>query len=173
MGIGALNFTSFHRAAIIAFPLCTQLLLPTNCTIPILVAKIGISPDNIMPWAKQVFGAAKCTVCYSRKFKKSDQGIISGVHLKSFRSISSFFSTPTKAYLQVDGLVNVSNMVLRGFKMNAFPQLEGPVIIRLRFLPLHFLQSSQTLSVLLYYLQYYFKLNFSVKKLRKLCQQCT
>ena len=53
--------------------------------------------------------------------------------------------------------------------MNAFPQLEGPVIIRLRFLPLHFLQSSQTLSVLLHYLQCYFKLNFSVKKLRKLC----
>ena len=56
----------------------------------------------------------------------------------------------------MDGLVNVSIMVLRGFKMNVFPQLEGPVIIRLRFLPLPFLRSSRTLSAIQIYSHHYF-----------------
>ena len=75
---------------------------------------------------------------------KSCHGINCALHRKSLRKIHSFSCTPTQAKLPEAGLLKVSYMSVRGFKMNVFPQFAAPVIITLRYFPLPFSSNSCT-----------------------------
>lgn len=140
MRIGAPNLIFFHRAVIIAFSFCTWLHFPASCSISIPVPKLGLLSDNIISWSKWVFGAVKCTVWPSRRFKDSNRGFISGVYRKSFRSTSSFFQYQQKhiCYLCRVWYWGVSK------RMSFYNWKDQLLSNRYRFLPLPFLRSSQT-----------------------------
>ena len=93
------------------------------------------------------FGAGSFTVVPSSKSSISCQGIKSLDHLKSLSKNTFAFSDPTQAYLSLAGFSNMLSLKisLRGFSINVFAQLVGPVIMRFLFLPLPWISKSLTL----------------------------
>ena len=91
-----------------------------------------------------LFGAGSCTVSPSSKSNISCKGIKSLGHLKSFSKNTFAFSDPTQAYLSLVGFSNMLSLKtnLRGFSINVFAQLAGPVIMRFLFLPLIWISKS-------------------------------
>ena len=74
------------------------------------------------------FGAGSFTVSPLSKSSKSYQGIKSLDHLKSLSKNTFAFSDPNQAYLSLAKLsLKIS---LRGFSINVFAQLAGPVIMK-------------------------------------------
>ena len=115
----------FHRESIIAFSPSIFELRPTNHIGEMLVASIVTSLQVYVSSAKWDLGAAKWTFWLSKRFRNSCQDIISGDHRKSLMNITSTFSAPTKAYLELDGLVNASKMAVIGLSIVVFPEFVG------------------------------------------------
>ena len=108
---------------------------PANMIGAMLVANTGTSSVINIYLAQKVFGAAKWTLWPSSKFKNSCQGIISWLHLKSFRNMSSLFSAPTNTYLLRDGFKKVSYILVGGLRRNVLAQFAGPTSRMLQFFP--------------------------------------
>ena len=106
----------FPRASFIVFSPAIFKMRQTTCFRKILVVNIGTSLQ--ISYAKWDLGTAKWTFCSSERFRNPCKYIISGNHLKSFMNIISAFPAPIKAYLELDGLVNVSKIVVIG--LNCF-----------------------------------------------------
>ncbi len=71
----------------------------------------------------------------SRSNRKSFQEIISGLHRKSFKYITSLSSAPTQAYLSTAGLTNVVNKSHNGSKRKVFPVQVRPTSNKFRNFP--------------------------------------
>ncbi len=78
----------------------------------------------------------------SRSNRKSFQEIISGLHRKSFKYITSLSSAPTQAYLSTAGLTNVVNKWHNGSKRKVFPVQVRPTSNKFRNFPRPFVRSS-------------------------------
>ena len=78
-----------------------------------------------MSSAKWNVGAAKLTFSPFNRFRNSCQDIMSENHRKSFMNITSALSAPTKADLELYGLVNASKIAVIGLSINVFPELAG------------------------------------------------
>ena len=74
-----------------------------------VVAKIGVSLQNSISWLYVVFGAAKWTTWPNNNNNMLCHGSMTGDHLKSFKKITSLFSTPSHAYEQVASEKSVEN----------------------------------------------------------------
>ena len=90
------------------------------------------------------FRAASFTVSHSSKSNIPCQGIKSLDHLKSLSRITFAFLDLTQAYLSLAAFSNMLSLKisLRGFSINVFAQLVGPVIMRFLFLPLSWISKS-------------------------------
>ena len=80
-----------------------------------------------------------------QKARRSFQAIISGLHLKLLRKISSAFSASCEEYLSLLGLLNILNMFCSGEMRNVF-SFAGPGMKIFWFLPLSFIIRSQRAS---------------------------
>lgn len=74
-------------------------------------------------------------VCPSISNKSSFHGVISGLHLKSLRKMTSIYSTPSQAYLQLHGLLRISNTFCSGERGKVLAQFPGPATKMFRILP--------------------------------------
>ena len=74
----------------------------------------------------------------SRRSSKSFQNINSLFHLKSYKTMTSAGSAPTKAYLAFAGLANVRKMILSRFNRNVLPQSLDQLSLYCRTFLFHF-----------------------------------
>ena len=126
----------FHLMSIISVSGLSQVLcFSTYSIFALLIAKIGMSVLIQTSGENQFLGDGSFTFSPSRRNSKSYQHINSLLHLKSYKTITSTWSTPTQEYLSFAGLVNSLKMISSGFKRNVFAQFSGPIIITLQNLP--------------------------------------
>ena len=78
----------------------------------------------------------------SRSKSKSFHVISAELHWKSLRYMTSYFSTPTQAYLSTAGLTKFLNNLHKGFNRNDLPLSAQPTNITFRNLPLPFVKRS-------------------------------
>ena len=104
-GVWWLNSITFHLIAIILVSRSSDTLnLPAYVIRDLLDAKIGVLFTIMTSDENWFFGEGNFMVSPSNKRSKSFQGIISRLHRKSCKRITSAESAPTHAYLSLAGL---------------------------------------------------------------------
>ena len=88
------------------FPLIDGSSLDRTPSRALWCKKIGVSAVNSRSLLKWLFGTGRCMQCPSSVNSKSCHWMIWGFHLKSLRKMTSAFSAPTQAKVNVAGLVN-------------------------------------------------------------------
>lgn len=108
-GIWWLNSITFHLIAIISVSRSSDALnLPTLAIRDLLIAKIRVSFLITISEENWFFGAGNLTVSPSNKSSKSFQAIMSRLHRKSCKTITSADSAPTHLYLSFAGFVKTT-----------------------------------------------------------------
>ena len=131
------NWNKCHRTAITSFSYSSVLLhLPIYLIASLVVENMGVSISMDKSELNWFFGAERYTLWPSSTRRKSFHLTRSLVHRKSFKKITSPFSTPTQPYLSLAGLEKVQKMSSSGLSKNVFPQFAGPVIIMFWYFPL-------------------------------------
>ena len=102
--ISWVNLNTFNRLSIILVSFSFSTLYFLNLIVSAPVAKTGMSVLIHMLLAYSFLGAGKCTVSPSSRSSKSCQGSMLGDQRKSFRTITSFSSTPNQLKVYVAGL---------------------------------------------------------------------